>query len=131
MNKQDRVRELKKVVSMVFKKLRRRGYLAKMKYWCCVNCATRNLLLEAAQKKAEGLVVGGIVHYNEQAEDTLWETGELYLNYCASDGTYGKEAVEVGQEICREFQKAGVDVEWDGSPKTTILLRAYQEQPPK
>jgi hypothetical protein len=124
MNSQEKIRQLKRTISGVFKALRRRGYLARMKYWCCSNCATHNLLIEAEARRATGAAVRGIVHYNEQSEDYLWETGSIYLNFCAPDGTYGMVAIVIGQEICREFLKAGVEVEWDGCPDTAIRLLA-------
>jgi len=125
-NAEEKIRGLKIKISTVFEKLEKEGYLARMNYCCCRNCADAALEDEARVKGEEGKLIKGIVHYNEQGEECLWENGFVYLCYRALNGTGNSITLtkELGEYLVKNFEGAGAIVDWNGNPDRTICLYA-------
>ena len=119
-----RVYELKDKINMVFKELRREGYLARMNYLCCCTCVNCNLSQKAEELEKIGKKVEGIVYYHQQGEQDLWEYGNVCLYYgTLKDDDQERTADKtIGEQVVKRFQSTGVNVKWDGNPGTAIWL---------
>ena len=89
-------------ITQAFRKLRRDGYFARQKFMCCSNCGWHAIPDEAANHA---------VFYNVQSADSLKETGEVYLQWSGD-----------GNHIVDRLKGAGLNVVWDGSENTAILV---------
>lgn len=68
----------------------------------------------------------GYCFCTSQDRDAAIEDGGLWLAYGSFPGR--GEAVEIGRVLREEFERAGFTVEWNGDPKTRILLRGFRWQ---
>jgi hypothetical protein len=126
-NPEDRIRELKTKIRTVFKELEKEGYLARMNYYPCRECADFALLDEADDAEIDGKIIKGLVHYTEQDEECLWENGFVYLCYRAFNGTGESSTLtkELGEHLVETLKNAGVIVDWNGDPDRLICLYAW------
>ena len=131
MTDEEKVYELKEKIRNVFKELRREGYLARMNYLCCGTCACSSLPSRSEELEKNGKEIKGVIFYHEQSEEGLWDYG----NVCIYFGTHKDQDDmrttdrKMGEYLVNKFKDAGVDVEWDGSPRKAIQLYAYRNEP--
>jgi len=118
---------LKTKIREVFNELEKEGYLARINYFCRLNCADTALDKKATGLAEKGKIVKGIVHYNEQDEKNLWKNGSVCLCYRALNGTGDSSTLvkELGEHIVEKFENAGAIVDWDGDPDRAICLYAW------
>ena len=95
----------KQKINKVFTALRKAGYFAKQKFWCCQTCAL-SAIPDGIEK---------YVYYNKQDADSINEDGSLNKHLClAWEGD--------GLEICKIIRAQGLSVKWDGSKDTRIKI---------
>jgi hypothetical protein len=87
----------------VFKELRKNGYFAKMNHTCCQSCGWSEIPDEKSNK---------VVFFHRQDAVDLCASGNVYLSW-AGDGNY----------IVDIIKKHGMEVVWDMSDKTRILVK--------
>lgn len=85
-----------------FKELRRRGYFARMNFWCCQSCAWAAVPEEKSEK---------VVFYHNQDNRRLEATGKCHLAWAGN-----------GQEIVDVLQSKGIKVNWNGDTGTRIEI---------
>lgn len=101
----------KKAFNVVFKELRKEGFVARQNYWCCQSCAW-----SALDSDYEGLTDDSdIVFYHGQDAEAfdgqhLKERG-IYLAWSGN-----------GNKIKEVFERHGFKVEWDGGEHTRIRI---------
>ena len=124
---EEKIYDLKTKIKQVFNKLEKDGYLARSNYLCCRNCADAALEDEAREMGEKGKIIKGIVHYNEQGEECLWENGFVYLCYRALNGTGDSSTLtkELGEHLVETLENAGTLVDWNGDPNRAICLFAW------
>ena len=101
-----KTRKPQTIISRGFAQLRKDGYLAKQSFWCCNSCAWAAMTYVQAEKA---------VFYHSQEASSLKKTGDVWLAWSGD-----------GQHIIDTFLKLGMnplDIEWDGSLDSKILLR--------
>jgi hypothetical protein len=116
----------KVALKAAFADLRKQGIYAKQNYQCCMGCATSQLGedIKAANEKTPGKYMGGAYYHSQDAED-LREHGYVYIGFGgAPDNKLDEELVglTVGQAVNLTMRRYGLDVEWDGTTGTRILV---------
>ena len=89
-------------LTAAFKQLRAKGYTAHENHWCCASCGWSVIPDEEADKAV-------FYHAQDYAHFLMTRTG-----YLVWDGD--------GREICETLVEAGLQVQWDGSKATRILV---------
>ena len=93
---------------------------------CCMTCGFTEIEFRAAEQQEdepEGLLVG-YAFYHEQDTAGCLEGGDLWLCYGALDEQGPATAEQVADLIVGCLREAGFTVEWDGSVKTRICVKA-------
>ena len=88
-------------LTKAFARLRRDGYFARKKWMCCQNCG-----VHAVPEQYENFVF-----YHVQDDDNLKESNQTYLSWCGD-----------GQLIRQRCEEVGLNVVWDGTEETRILV---------
>ena len=129
-SRQPTYNECRKVITSVFKKLRRKGrggFWAKQNFSCCNSCGwyvirhggpndTPLIGMNGQPMFNEaGELTQPCVWYHSQDNDMLKEKATVYLAWGGAD--------EHGQTIRRLFEEEGVTVDWDGTKTMRIGLR--------
>jgi hypothetical protein len=120
------------ILGTVFETMRKRGYLARMNFSCCSGCAGYELAEKAGKLAEKGKPPAGCMFWHRQDEGSYKWTGKLAVRYgqlsTEAAGKVGKETKVIGDElvaeIAAEAERRGmpVEVEWDGSPDSTIWV---------
>ena len=90
-------------LSKAFAELRKKGYFARQNFWCCQNCGWAALT-------------------DEQAERAVFYHAQDYQGYKRGDDVYLCWSGD-GKFIQETLTKYHLDVEWDGSNGTRILVK--------
>ena len=88
--------DAREAIKAAYKDLRKRGYFCRSNFWCCQTCAL------AAIPEGRG---DRYVFYPRQDTPDLVTAGGCYL-------AWGGD----GEEIAAALRRAGLAVEWDGTP---------------
>jgi len=111
-------------LSLVFKELRKRGFLARQNFKCCGNCAGYALTNEAVVKVGAGKTVRGSVFYHRQDRQHFEHSGKLMIRYGSLDsnelGVIGEDTTKIGQEVVAVFETHGIKVQWNGDSSQCI-----------
>ena len=91
-----------KNLSKAFEDLEKKGYFAKLNFWCCQSCAWAAITDKEAEKA---------VFYHQQDAEDLRDTGSCHLAWSGN-----------GQEIVDVLTENGMDVEWSGSENSRIKI---------
>ncbi|MFE9725109.1 DUF6891 domain-containing protein [Streptomyces sp. NPDC005794] len=102
-------------VERAFAALEERGITAREDFTCCRSCGTGEIHAEGSADAR------GFVFFHTQGTDAVAEGHGLSLYYGGFDGSAGTTAA-VGREVADALGEAGLPVEWDGSPDTSILV---------
>lgn len=110
-------------IAKAFKELRKRGWFARMNFWCCQSCGCSAVPDKAKNK---------FVFYHNQDADSIndegnigvgwrWRrsghlTDEVVLYLTHGEGGDGREIVEV-------LNANGLDASWNGNNNTRILVK--------
>jgi hypothetical protein len=92
-------------LSDAFALLRKRGYFAAENFLCCQSCGWDALSEEQARFA---------VFYHKQDAERLKEGGDLFLCW----GGDGEEIVDI-------LKNYGLEVNWDGSTNSRIMVKNY------
>lgn len=103
----------RKRVTEAFKQLRKRGFYAKQHATCCQTCAVDEL--PPASDKQQYYVF-----YHQQDDESVKETGRLYLSYGALDDADDGEAAPTGYLVFNALRDAGLTATWDGDVSQRI-----------
>jgi hypothetical protein len=132
---------LRQNLDAAFEALTEAGFLARQNFMCCSNCAGTALANEAEKLVDAGTPPKGCVFYHEQDAEVFGydeededgyvsrnrRCGNLMIRYGNLDttkhGEIGLPTVEVGQIVCKTFDKFGVPYEWDNDPSSCIEVR--------
>ena len=115
----ERVSVAKDAIKKAFAVLRKNGFIARMNFMCCSNCASYELSTMAEKKGIEK-----IVFWHRQEEDYFQRTGKVALQYGKPNDGDDEITKKIGQEIVDVLKSVGVDVEWSGSPDDVIYVVA-------
>lgn len=125
--------EMKKKLNAAFRALRKRGYIARQSFSCCLTCAGCELsgMLKEAHETGKPLPRGA-VYYHRQDAERLRETGRSMLRYgrvewWGGDGeapalTTPLSTDQVAVEVMEELERAGVPAKWDGDTARCIEI---------
>lgn len=132
--KADGLRDI--IVYKVFPELRKRHYLTRADFMCCMSCASSALdtLLDKAKKPKKGYVywhkqdsINTESSSSRYYRRYMQEEPNITIRYCANNGGLpDREASEatrrVGVEICEVLREFDLIPTWDGSPDTVICV---------
>jgi hypothetical protein len=102
-----------------FEALEAAGIVARQHWTCCQSCGHYEIGGEIAAVQDQGKPVHGYTFYHHQDTESAVEGRGLYLAYGSTEDT----PAEVGEQIRRVLQEKGLQVTWDGSPKTRIWVK--------
>jgi len=114
---------VKENLKLLFKDLRKQGFVAKMNFSCCSGCGSYECKeLATKQKKNK------IVFYHRQGEDGLKSQGNVYLHYFSPSDEFTAENPDwdknIGYEIVETSKRyPRIVAEWDGNPDKCILIK--------
>lgn len=121
------VRDVRERVRESFRSLRKQGFIAKMDFSCCSNCAGYELvgivegLTEAKRKKFKGAI-----YFHHQRHQAFSDGHDLYINYgnVTADGVeHGLPSIEIGMALADTLRAHGLVVIWSGSADETIAVK--------
>lgn len=115
----ERVSVTKSLIKQAFTTLRKNGFIARMNFMCCSNCAGYSLAGMAEKKGVEKLVF-----WHHQDEDHFQRSGRLALRYGKPNDGDDEITKKIGQEIVDVLKSVGVEVEWAGDPNEVIYVLA-------
>lgn len=120
------ISETRDRIGAAFRALRREGILARQGFLCCQSCAGYAMGERADKLAAEGKAPRGWVFYHGQDRDSLRTTGEVYIAFTG----YGETTTEeIGVDAAHQLREFGLEVEWDGTDRTRILVKGPAPQP--
>ncbi|MFD4694773.1 DUF6891 domain-containing protein [Streptomyces sp. NPDC058463] len=102
-------------VERAFAALDGRGITARENFTCCRSCGTGEIHSEGSEDAR------GFVFFHHQCTDAVAEGRGLSLYYGGFDGS-ARTTAAVGREVADSLREAGLPVEWDGSPDSSILV---------
>src|SRR6266498_4897800 len=115
-------------LDQVFESLRSRGVLTRHRCGLTIQDGLDvidGLYAEAGGKRS-GLS-GYCFYHLQDMEGAMWGEVGLWLAF-GSFPPSRKHAVEVGQLVRKEFERAGFTVEWDGTAENRLLLKGFRWQ---
>lgn len=95
--------DLRDAIKTAYKDLRCQGYFCRSNFWCCGTCACAAIPEDWSEK---------YVFYHRQDAQDIDRSGSCYLGWAGD-----------GRAIADAMTRAGLTVEWDGTPRTRILVR--------
>jgi len=102
-------------ITKAFNTLRKKGWFARKNFWCCSSCGCANVPSKYKDK---------FVFYHNQDAAALKEVwGKKQYGDISEGGmymTHGKGGD--GKEICDALVQVGLNVEWDETNDTRILV---------
>lgn len=138
------LKETKARLTKAFRYLRtQNGILAKQSYLCCGGCAgyalAERITEENAKKPGRW---NGWVYYHRQNNEALVETGKCYIHFSHADSCVDSsnvitgddrpsDTVAIGQCAKEALEHFGLEVEWNGSGGTCLLIKGVKFQKPE
>lgn len=111
-------KEATKALERAFINLRKDGYIALHKFWCCQTCGWAAMEGRINRRMEGGDVIKGAVFYHQQDHERAVSEGVLFISY---DG-HLESQVATGKALVAALEKEGLQVEWDGSPGTRVKV---------
>jgi hypothetical protein len=105
-----------------FETLESSGIVCRQNYSCCGNCGRAEISEEILKMRASGREVRGYCFYHQQDTESAVRGGGTYLAY-GSVLRGEKASVDIGTEIERALQIAGLQTDWDGTLAKRILVK--------
>lgn len=120
---------VKQSVLRGFTMLRRKKFIARANYLCCMTCASHSLGERADKEKEQGKTVNGVVYWHRQDDEHLKgeDTDTLMLRYFHPSGDEEKNQ-EVAKEIVAEMKRQGLKVEWCGDTGKCIEIKQKRKE---
>jgi hypothetical protein len=93
---------------------------------CCMTCGFAEIESLAAERKEDepDALMVGYVFYHQQDTAGCMEGGDLWLCYGALDEAGPATDEQVGHLVAECLREQGFTVEWEGSVKTRICVKA-------
>jgi hypothetical protein len=105
--------EFKQRLNVLFRLLRKQGYVARQNFSCCGGCAAGEIGALVKQRDARGGV-----YYHQQDAERL-PHGHVYLGYGAvNDG----DSRQVGIAIVVAASQVGLKAQWDGNESQRVRV---------
>ena len=95
---------IKAKINRMFSDLRKNGYVAKQRFWCCQSCAWAALSTKYPENQ-------NAVFYHKQDAEDLDEKGQVHLAWRGD-----------GKIISAIAHRNGLVTEWNGDENTRILI---------
>lgn len=117
----------KRKIKETLSELRRQGFIVRINYLCCGNCAGFSIAstVEKLDKKKRSKIKGAIF-WTKQDDEKFFQTGELFIYYGDIDttkhGLIGIKTEEVGKLVVEKLTEKGLKVFWNGDPSTRIKV---------
>jgi hypothetical protein len=112
-----------------FDELNRRGIMARHDWTCCGTCGHAAMPAEYDRCMAldPSLIIRGYAFYHNQDTESAADQGGLYLAYGATDDIDDDDLLDqttlaIGREIVEVLNGCGLEVQWDESTETRILI---------
>lgn len=122
----DEHEKIRAALTDVFKDLRKAGYLARMNFSCCSNCAGYDLATKATEIKDKGKEVAGCVFFHRQDQQSWNDGNGLFIRYGSLStqkyGDIGKDSKVVGKEVSDLLTTYSIPHEWNGNPDECIYI---------
>jgi hypothetical protein len=93
---------------------------ARQNFSCCGGCAC----YELGEFISTRPQYRGAVYYHRQDLQSFYATGEMYIGFSSRQDEGDAAMIAIGNAAAKAFRAAGLDVVWDGSASTRILVRA-------
>lgn len=128
----DEFAECRDAILRAFKKLRSQNIRTRANFLCCGSCACSAITnLDAGRSKTSLKPYDGAVYWHRQSEEGLRETGSLYIYFCVD--TKDNEDAEsksrpLAEKLVAALRAEDLDVEWDGSTATAVLVDGFTEK---
>ena len=107
----------KRQLRKAFKKLEKKGLIARPNYMCCTTCASHGVA-----EDAELMGCTGGVYWHRQNEDDLRQGGDLHIGFVGA-AFDDKKTAEVGRILAETLVEEGLDAAWTGDPGTKVEVR--------
>lgn len=128
------IAENKEKLDKAFKRLRKNGLIARQNFSCCGSCGSYEIATRMEELLKDNKQALGYVFYNRQSAEALRGNGRnpadgrLYISY--ADGSTSKfpnnipkSTEEIGKMLAIALTDAGLVVEWDGNPDSSVLVK--------
>lgn len=109
-------------VGNAFAALRKKGFIARANFSCCMTCAVHELTEMAHIRKKDRAV-----YYHRQDAESFREGFPLHIRFFylppesdAADSTAQEKAV--GEQVAAALRNQHLRIEWDGNPNRTIQI---------
>jgi len=109
-------------LDQAFETLESRGIVCRQNYSCCGNCGRVEIGQEITDMRATGREVRGYCFYHQQDTESAVRGGGTCLGY-GSVVRGEKASIDIGNEIVKALQDAGLKTDWDGSLAKRILVK--------
>ena len=103
-----------------FADLETQGVLTRQNFTCCNDCGHEEMQSELRKQKRKKL--RGFAFFHQQDTQKACQGNNLLLTFDAIEKNLEK-AVEVGEDIVKALQKAGLVAEWNGSYLQRIVVK--------
>jgi hypothetical protein len=113
-------------VSNAFAALRKKGFIARANFSCCIGCAVHELTEMAHVRKKDRAV-----YYHRQDAESFREGFPLHIRFFYlptesddTDSTAQEKAV--GEQVAAALRNQHLRIEWDGNPQRTIQITGIE-----
>ena len=109
-------------VSKAFRTLRKKGFIARMNFACCMTCAVHELTEIARTRNKDRAV-----YYHRQDAESFREGFPLHIRFFYlppedDDSDHTALEKEVGEQVATALRKQHLKIEWDSNPLHTIQV---------
>ena len=117
---------VRSAVSNAFAALRKKGFIARVNFSCCMSCATYELTdMARARKKYRA------VYWHRQDDAHFREGFPLHIRYFYlspedDDNDTSAEERTVGEQVAAALRNQNLRIDWDGNPNRTIQIIGIQ-----
>lgn len=127
-------RVLRPRLTLAFRALQNKGYIARQSFSCCRTCAGASLARFVGNDDKRMERCRGIVFYTQQ--EAAWMrnaplgTSRLAIYYgpLYIDGRpYGNAAEVIAADLVAALKEQGLGFEWDGSTKSTVIVTGVDQ----
>lgn len=122
-----KVNETREKVKEALCELRKQGFIVRMNYLCCGNCAGYAIANKTEKlSKSKRSKVKGAIFWTKQDDTAFYQTGELFIYYGDIDttkhGLIGLSTVDIGRIIVKKLKEKGLKVIWNEDPSNRIKI---------
>lgn len=101
-----------------------KGIVARDNFLCCSNCGVNEIGYEIEEFRKAGRAARGYAFFHEQDTEAAVDGGMLYLDYGNAERDYhAGRSRQIGQEVAKTLEAAGLKVEWNGDLERRVGVR--------